>query len=396
MTQLLSRPILRVQPTEPGPARPLTLSGLFAVSWSAAVGLVICILITVGVWFSGGSGSFSGAIRVGALTWLVGNGSGLVVGSTAVTAIPLGLTLVWGWLLYRGGRWAGANSMVRSGFDLAASLGVMALAYGAIGGIVANLTDTDSAQAGPVRSVAAPALVALVCAGLGVLRGSGHGGALFGQLPDWVRASALGGLAGASVMVASGAVLVTASLLVRFTDVVEVSEQLNAGTVGSGVLALIGVAVIPNAVLSAGAFIAGPGFQVGTGTTVAPGDFTIGPLPGFPLLAALPESGASPSWVSALVLVPVLAGVVAGLVSIRRFPVYGTDQAALRGGLAGLVGGCLFGLTTYLATGALGPGRMSALGPYAAQTTLVCATAFLIGGAIAAAGWRWVGSRSLS
>ena len=35
---------------------------------------------------------------------------------------------------------------------------------------------------------------------------------------------------------------------------------------GSLILALVGAALVPNAVLCAGAFVAGPGFAVGTGT----------------------------------------------------------------------------------------------------------------------------------
>lgn len=129
--------------------------------------------------------------------------------------------------------------------------------------------------------------------------------------------------------------------------------------------------------------------MVGTGTTVAPGDIDIGTLPAFPLLGALPQGSETQWWHGLLLLVPVLAGGVAGLVSIRRHPVFGLDQAALRGCLAGVTGGTLFGLATFLATGAVGPGRMSEVGPYAAETLLVCTAAFLLGGGLAATAGRW-------
>jgi uncharacterized membrane protein YedE/YeeE len=90
-----------------------------------------------------------------------------------------------------------------------------------------------------------------------------------------------------------------------------------------------------------------------------------------------------------MILVPVLAGAVAGVVALRRDPVFGLDQAALRGALSGLVGGILFGLSTWLATGAIGPGRMQDIGPAVLSTTLVCGLAFLVGGAVAACSLRW-------
>jgi hypothetical protein len=392
MTQLLSRPVLRVQPTEPAPSRPLSLSCLIAVGWSAAVGLIACVAVAVGVWFAGETGSFEDAIRVGVFAWLLGNGSGLVLDSTSVTAIPLGLSLLWGWLLYRGGRWAGTHSAIRGDLDVVASIAATAALYAGVGGVAATLAATDAASAELVRSCVAPGLLGLVCGGLGVLRGSGRGGRAFRRLPELVRASVVGGLAGAFAMVGAGALLLTASMVVHFPAVVTLSEGADAGALGAAVLTLVGAAVIPNAVLAAGAFIAGPGFMVGTGTTVAPGDITIGALPAFPLLGALPQGSETHWWHGLLLVVPVLAGGVAGFVSIRRHPVFGLDHAALRGCLAGLLGGTLFGLSTFLATGAVGPGRMSDVGPYAAETLLVCAVAFMLGGGVAATGARWVES----
>ncbi|MBA2772727.1 MAG: hypothetical protein H0U36_01590 [Nocardioidaceae bacterium] len=392
MTDLLSRPILRVRPTTPTPTRPLVLSALIAVASSAAVGLIGCLAVSVAVWFSGGSGAFGSAVRTGALGWLVGNGSGLVVQGTPLTAIPVGLLVLWGWLLYRSGRWAGAHSLVRSWSDVVAGVGAAAVAYGGAGVVVATLTSTETVHAGVVRSALAPALLALLLGGLGVVSGCGRAGKLFDLLPEEVRAGLVGGATGAAVMLAAGGVLFTASLVVHFSDVVTLAEGARAGVLGGLVLALLGALLVPNAVLSAGAFIAGPGFALGSGTSVAPGDIHLDALPAFPLLGVLPQGDGSAWWLSALIVLPVLAGAVAGVTAVRRYPVYGPDHAALRGGLAGLVGGVGFGALTALAGGSVGPGRMQDVGPEAWGTMLVCALAFLLGGAVTAAGVRWVGS----
>ncbi|MBA2697814.1 MAG: hypothetical protein H0U61_03460 [Nocardioidaceae bacterium] len=392
MTELVSRPILRVRPTEPTPSRPLALSTLLAVAGTAAVGLISCLAVAVAVWFSGGSGAFGSAVRTGAFGWLVGNGSGLIVEGTALTAVPLGLMCLWGYLLYRTGRWAGAHSVVRGWGDVAAGVAAGTLGYGAAGAAVAVLTSTQTVHAGLVRSAVAPAGLALVLGGLGVLRGTGRGHELFALLPEEVRASLYGGVTGLAVMVASGALLFTASLLVHFGDVTTLAEGAGAGILGGLVLALLGAALVPNAVLSAGAFIAGPGFSLGTGTSVAPGDVHLGVLPAFPLLGALPQGDGSSWWLSALVVLPVLAGAVAGVVAVRHFPVYGVDHAALRGGLAGLLGGVGFAALTALSRGSVGPGRMQDIGPDVWGTMGVCALAFLLGGAVTAAGARWAGT----
>jgi Family of unknown function (DUF6350) len=209
-------------------------------------------------------------------------------------------------------------------------------------------------------------------------------------VPAPVRAVLCGSVAGFATMLAVSAVVLAGSLIVHFSDAVSLQEGLVGGGVGGVAVALIGMAAVPNAVLWAGAYVAGPGFAVGTATTVAPGDVTLGRVPGLPLLAALPSGGDQAWWQSVLILAPVLAGAVAGVVVFRRDPAFGLDQAALRGAASGLVGGLAFGLTTWLATGAIGPGRMQDIGPFVLSTTAVCAVAFLVGGAVAAVlAWWW-------
>jgi hypothetical protein len=208
-------------------------------------------------------------------------------------------------------------------------------------------------------------------------------------VPVPVRACLRGALAGYAAMVAAAAAALVASLVVHFSSAVTLQEGLAAGTVGSIAVALICLASVPNAVLCAGAYLAGPGFVLGSGTTVAPGDVELGRLPALPILAAIPTSGEPRWWDAVLICVPVLAGAVAGLVAWRRDPVYGLDQAALRGAASAFVGGTAFGLSTWLATGAIGPGRMQDIGPNVLATTAVCGLAFLVGGAVAAGAARW-------
>ena len=63
----------------------------------------------------------------------------------------------------------------------------------------------------------------------------------------------------------------------------------------------------------------GPGFAVGAGTVAAPTGSVLGPMPAFPLLAALPAGahGSGPGWLGAVMLAfPYLAGAVGGLLVV--------------------------------------------------------------------------------
>ncbi len=126
---------------------------------------------------------------------------------------------------------------------------------------------------------------------------------------------------------------------------------------------LVGIAFVPNAVLLGGAYLLGPGFAVGAGTVVSPTAVVLGPLPAFPLLAALPDAGgppppgpprwsACPSWPPRSV-------------SPWSCAPGGTDRldpGALHGLLAGLLAALALVGLVMLAGGAAGPGRMADVG----------------------------------
>jgi hypothetical protein len=389
MTELMTRPILRVRPTDEPPRRPVAVSALVAGVAAAVLGLTISVALAVGAWFAGDTGTFGDAVRVGGFGWLVGNGTGVRVAGVSFTAVPLGLLAGWAYAVYRLGRWSGQTSAVRHGGDVVSGTLLIAVGYAGTGLAVRELVTTDSAEVPIIRCVVALLLVGMVFGGIGLVHGSDSVAPVLALIPPPVRACLSGAVAGVAIMfVASSAVLI-GSLVVHFSDAVTLQEGLAGGGIGAIAVALIGAASVPNAVLCAGAFVAGPGFAVGTGTTVAPGDVSLGQVPGLPLLAALPAGGEQAWWQPVLILVPVLAGAVAGLVTFRRDPAFGLDQAALRGAGSGLVGGLAFGASTWLATGSIGPGRMQDIGPFVLATSVVCAVAFLLGGGTAAVLARW-------
>ena len=66
----------------------------------------------------------------------------------------------------------------------------------------------------------------------------------------------------------------------------------------------------------------------------------------------------------------------------RRHPNTAWDPGALRGGLAGVLTGVVFGLFALVAGGAVGPGRMADVGPEAGQVLVHGIVSFGIGGLI--------------
>jgi hypothetical protein len=393
MTDLMSRPVLRVGAGPSTPQQPSLLPAVAAAVAAAAVGLVACLLCAVAGWFAAGTGSFSGGVRAGALAWLISNGAGLHTRAAAITVVPLGAAMLAAWLLYRAGRWAGARSAVTSVRDAVRVTGALSAVYCLVSLAVALASRSPAAHAGLARTALATLLLVVPAGGTGVLRGSGRSSDLLGRLPNDAMAALKGAAAALATMLVAGSLLFMASLVAHISTAVNVAAGMHAGLVGGALLLLSQVCLLPNAAVFAGAFAAGPGFALGTGTAVAPGGVRLGPLPAFPLFAAVPHD-VSAGWLQLLVVVPVCAGVIAGVVVVRSSPAAGSAHAAVLGALAGLSGGVAFALLCQLASGAVGPGRMQDVGPAVAATLLVCAVAGLLGGAVAGAGSCWVSSRT--
>ena len=145
------------------------------------------------------------------------------------------------------------------------------------------------------------------------------------------------------------------------------ADALGTGAVGGVLLLLLGLACVPNAVLWATSYAVGPGFAVGGGTVVSPVGVEAGAVPAFPLLAALPQPGAAPAASLTALALPVLAGLVAGALLLRRTWFLSPESAALWGAATGIAGGVATGLLVGLSGGPVGGGRLATVGPLAAQ-----------------------------
>ena len=185
------------------------------------------------------------------------------------------------------------------------------------------------------------------------------------------------------------AVAFVAALVVDFDTAANVISQLGADPGDVALFGVLMLLVVPNAVVFSGSYLLGPGFTVGVGTMVSPPAVAIGPLPMFPLLAALPDDGPAPGWTSALMVLPLLVAVLAAVEGQRRLPTLRWEEGALRGCVGGVLAGAVFAVLAALAGGAVGPGRMRDVGPLAGDVLVHAVTAFGLGGLLGGALITW-------
>jgi hypothetical protein len=372
--------------------RPLAVSAGSAALTAAGAMLVGCMALALAGWFASDAGSHGDtrdAIRIGADAWLLAHGSHLQLEAATVTAIPLGLTMLCAYVTFRLGRWAGATSAVEDDRAVLTAVGVLAGVYGVVAVVTAVLASLGPAQPSPGRAFVGGFLLAGLFGGAGLLAGSGRWPGLRERVPEPVRCVATATASVVLLMLAAGSLLVTGALLLDLGSAANVLSRLHTDVPGGLLYTVVVAAVAPNASLLAGAYLLGPGFAVGTGTVVSPSAVVLGPVPAFPLLAALPGNGATPAWTAGLVVVPALVAGVAVASVLRRFPVSKYDAGALRGVAAGLLGGVLFALVTLLAGGSVGPGRMSDVGAPLGETLVAAGVAMGVGGLLGGVAMTW-------
>jgi Family of unknown function (DUF6350) len=219
--------------------------------------------------------------------------------------------------------------------------------------------------------------------------GSGRAAIWTAFVPVSVRATVA---ATASVvryhLLVAAAVLV-AALAVDLGTAANVLSQLRLDAGEATLFILAAVLVVPNAVLFSGSYLLGPGFAVGTGTIVSPTVVALGPLPMFPLLAALPDAGPTSVWTAYLMAVPPLVAGVAAARAQRRYPTLRWEEGGLRGCTGGVFAGLVVGLLATIAGGAVGPGRMRLVEPFAFEVLVHAITTFGIGGLFGGLAMTW-------
>jgi hypothetical protein len=298
------------------------------------------------------------AVRIASGLWLLAHGAPLTV-QPAVTLLPLGLTALALFSCYASAR--------RSGYATRSALGAGVAAYLAVLVVVGLLAGAPALHL--VLAVLGGAVLSAVGIGAGLLRRPEAPrlrdllAPLRARLPEAVHRGILAGIAALASLLLLAAALTTLWIITGRTMISEVVAGLGLDAVGGVVLAIGELAYLPTLVVWALAWLAGPGFQVGAGTSFAVDGASAGALPAVPLLGALPAPDVSGGVLRAVPVLLVLVGAAVALVLRRRLvTTRALDPlvaAVVLAGTAGL-GAAVLGV---LSGGGIGPGRMAELGP---------------------------------
>jgi Family of unknown function (DUF6350) len=370
------------------------MAGGAAALAAAGGGLAVLVTLTAVGWITaphvGIGGGLAGVVRSAGLLWLVAHHVEVTVhGVGRIGLLPLGLVVVPGALIERAGRWMANAGHVTELRDVGYVAVAIACPYAMFTGAVAVACRSQVAEPSLWQAVAAGFLLALAAGGLGAARGLAPWRKLAGLLPPRPRSVIVGMLAALAVLTACGALLAGVSLAMHLGTYRTAIGSLSPGIGGSALLLLAGLCYLPNSVIWAIAYMLGPGFLFGVGTAVSPSGSALGALPAFPMLAALPvgQAAAFPPWLGFFVLVmPYLAGALAGLMTVRIAPTPQIEAAPLWGLLTGSLAGVAIGFAAKFSGGPLGSGRLAAVGPAGAEAGVVAVlevgvTAALVAGA---------------
>ena len=364
--------------------RPAFLTAALATVASGAVAAVIVV-----AGHGSAQLSFAGLIRSSARAWLISVGSGLDAGQISLGLVPIGATLLCIGLVALTAAWVASEPVEELGAFSATTAG----ALGVIAGIASSVTSSGEFHTSVVRA----AFGAFAVGGLGAALGVGlrHRSAdqLWFTANQDVRAVVRAAVPGVLAVLGTSAAIVLVLLVLHLHRASDLWAALDPGFGGGFALAVICVLAAPTLVLWTAAALIGPGFQLGTHTSVDLTGAQLGSVPGLPILAALPSPGAFPGWVIVLNLIPLAAGMLAGWRVDQR----GREDILVKAGLgaaAGAVAGFLLGVLVAVSGGAIGPGRMADAGPPTLTPLLVAVPVMALGGALGAVLAHYRGTRA--
>ncbi len=375
----------------PGAAKrgaPLALAAAFAAIWATVLGLLPMLALAAVVAFGSGATPV-GVVRIGAGAWLLAHGAPVHTPPDRITLVPLGLSVWVAWRLIRAGvhaaRAIGAHRD-RSAWPSVRAGAAVAVCYGLVGALVATLASFADVTVSPWRAAAMCGLFALVTATAGALRYGRAGRRVLRRLPRTIVDTARTGLASVAFLVAAGSAAGGLALALAGGAATDMLTSFRAGVFGQAGITVLCLVFLPNLAVWGTAYLLGPGFAVGSGTVVSPGDVLLGPVPALPVLAGLPSgplSGVGP----ALLGVPLVAGIAAGILLARRSPLSERGWGGLlsSAALAGPVAGVVLHLAAIASSGALGSGRMSQLGPVDWRVGLFATGVIAVGAVFGAA-----------
>lgn len=404
----------------------IALLAALEASVAALIGLGIALVPLMLLWavhfeLAIDAGVF---LRAAADAWLLGHGVDLVVQVDAVTAgrmplpgagdpFPITIALLgFALITVAFGRRIGRRSAA-GGHSLSGGIAAV-LVFAVAGAALALVAGVDAARADSWQAAVLPASVVALGVVIGavgeVLRTTSTTDAATGLVRRALAPLPRGLVAGtrAAVRIGAGAVfgvlalsavLIAVLVAIDYATVAGLYQALGAGVDGGIALTVAELALLPNLVIWAGAWLLGPGFAIGTGTIVSSGGTLLGPVPGIPLLGALPAD--APPFGALWLIVPVLLGFVGAWLVCRgddperdvpRDAGWWAPLAVAAGAAA--ASALVMGLLAWWSGGAAGPGRLADVGPMPLPVAGVTAVTVGVGAVVGAYAARFRAPRA--
>lgn len=370
---LTGQPGIAVDREALGGRRPV-VAGATAGMWGLFVGVAIVTCLVMLVWAvsPNSTGDSAAAWRAAGTTWLGAHLVPLTFDSKPLTLLPLGGLLLGLLLTRRSGAWTGRMLPEPTRSEAAGIVLGSALVYGTGGACIAWLSGT----AVPARAFLVTGMVAAIGTCWGIAQDAGLVAAARARVSEAVWRTGLAGLTAVVAVLAAGALLVSLSLVRHFSQVGGTLADLDPGLLGAAGVTLLGALSLPTLAVWAMSVIVGPGFSLGPIGGLSAFGGEVGSLPALPVLAAIPTT--VPSWAPLLLILPVLAGVLAGRIRWGRDLPTLTGTASSAAGLFAVVA-ALVAVLVGLASGSLGGGELSDVGPSVLPVSAAAAALVVLG-----------------
>lgn len=363
---------------------PMWLRAVIGAIGSVGASTLVIFVPLVVTWLTSADAAGSGgqALQLGVNTWLLAQAAPVDgPGGSRITVVPWVLTVVpllaarWTaqWVVAaladrpdsRLTRLAGLRA------DVAASAAVFAGAHGLLGLLLRGMAAGSGFSAGFLGSVLGPAAVALVGFLLALrwefrdeLPTVAPGLAMWWErVPRWLRRAVRPCGWGVAALLLSGLLTVLLTVGLGWARVSALHGELSAGFLGGLVISLAQLLYLPTLSVWATSWLAGPGFGIGTDSSVTWGVSQPGLLPLVPVLGAVPAAGELPGWAWLGVLIPVVVGVGVAHRALADIPVLSAWQAKARTAAAAIaLTGVAMTVLGAAASGSLGSGRLGRVG----------------------------------
>lgn len=305
--------------------------------------------------------SLGEALRAGTGLWTLGLGGAWQTGTLmgAVTLPALGLTALDVWLI--------RSSLRRANLRPWSSAVLLGLAVTTGAAALVALTGGRAWVACLVLGVLSTGLA------LWQIQRRGYGSArltrAWAAKPAWLRLSLVMTRDCLAVLVLGGLAVLTAAVIGGASRVLQLHDALTGGAVVA-TLGVIGLelAWAPTALVWAMSWLVGSGFSVGQGTSIAPDHVVSGGVPVLPALGLLPSTPVGGDGSRLGLYLPLVVTAAAVAVALLQRPALVALQVRQSIGAAAVATAlvtCAVTMACLAGRGAVGPGRMAAVGPNA-------------------------------